>query len=185
MGRPPVELDHLLIGVVGGIQPDKLASMLAGDSDGLHARILFSWPGEPPHRSLSDTAPEAAPFILNALRRLILLPAGSTALLEPISLPLTVQARAAFEQFRRQHYDGKHVLEGRERETWAKAPSQVLRLSGVLAHLDSAGGLRQQFRHRSGASRDRGTLHRRRCRSVEHLSVAARLRLYSPDRPQR
>ena len=39
MGRPPVVLDHLLIGVVGGIQPDKLASMLAGDDDGLHARI--------------------------------------------------------------------------------------------------------------------------------------------------
>ena len=110
-------------------------------TDCMHA-FLFSWPEEPPHRSLSDTAPEAAPFILNALRRLISLPAGTTALLEPITLPLTAEALAAFEQFRQQHYDGKHVLDGRERETWAKAPSQVLRLAGVLAHLDWAGGLR-------------------------------------------
>ena len=33
-------------------------------------------------------------------------------------------------------------FEGRERETWAKAPSHVLRLAGVLAYLDWAGGLR-------------------------------------------
>ncbi len=47
MGRPPVTIDHLLIGVTGGLQPDKLARSFQGDSDGMHARLLFAWPEEP------------------------------------------------------------------------------------------------------------------------------------------
>src|SRR4029078_4499437 len=47
MGRPPVMIDHLLIGMRGGFQPDKLARSFKGDSDGMHARVLFGWPEEP------------------------------------------------------------------------------------------------------------------------------------------
>jgi hypothetical protein len=39
-----VHLDHLLIGVVGGLQPDKLAKSFEGPADGMYARLLFSWP---------------------------------------------------------------------------------------------------------------------------------------------
>jgi Protein of unknown function (DUF3987) len=35
MGRPPIVVDHLLVGVVGGLQPDKLARSFKGDHDGI------------------------------------------------------------------------------------------------------------------------------------------------------
>jgi hypothetical protein len=41
MGRPPISVDHLLVGVVGGLQPDKLARSFKGDLDGMYARVLF------------------------------------------------------------------------------------------------------------------------------------------------
>jgi hypothetical protein len=142
MGRPPVVLDHLMVAVSGGIQPDKLANALAGDDDGLHARLVYAWPAEPPYRPLNDVASEASPFILNALRRLITLPSGSPGQpLEPQSLVLTEDALSAFEAFRRTHFDGRHALAQRELEWWAKGPSQVLRLAGVLTLLDWAGGV--------------------------------------------
>jgi hypothetical protein len=34
MGRPPISVDYLLVGVVGGLQPDKLARSFKGDLDG-------------------------------------------------------------------------------------------------------------------------------------------------------
>jgi Protein of unknown function (DUF3987) len=46
MGRPPVAIDHLLIGITGGLQPDKLVRSFQGDDDGMYARVLFSWPPE-------------------------------------------------------------------------------------------------------------------------------------------
>ena len=47
MGRPPVEVQHLLIPITGGFQPDKLVRSFDGDDDGLYARFLFGWPQEP------------------------------------------------------------------------------------------------------------------------------------------
>ena len=49
-----LEIDHLLVGVVGGFQPDKIVKAFAGDDDGMYARFLFSWPEEAPHRNLID-----------------------------------------------------------------------------------------------------------------------------------
>ena len=62
--------DHLLIGVVGGLQPDKLAKSFEGPADGMYARLLFSWPSDPAYRPLNDEALEVDPDILNALKRL-------------------------------------------------------------------------------------------------------------------
>lgn len=41
MGRM-LAIDHLLIGVVGGMQPDKLVASFKGDHDGKYARVLFA-----------------------------------------------------------------------------------------------------------------------------------------------
>jgi Protein of unknown function (DUF3987) len=35
VNRPPVDVQHLLVGVTGGFQPDKLVRSLDGDADGL------------------------------------------------------------------------------------------------------------------------------------------------------
>jgi hypothetical protein len=47
VGRPPVEVNDLLVGITGGFQPDKLARSFDGDADGMYARICFGWPEEP------------------------------------------------------------------------------------------------------------------------------------------
>ena len=44
--------------------------------------------------------------------------------------------RSSSKSFRYTHHNGKHELDGREREWWAKGPSQVLRLAGVLAFME-------------------------------------------------
>jgi len=41
-GRPPVVLDYLLVGVIGGFQPDKLARAFEGDDDGSSERCAAS-----------------------------------------------------------------------------------------------------------------------------------------------
>ena len=50
-----IRVRNLLIGMVGGLQPDKLAEVFKGAADGMYARFLFSWPPTPPYRELDDT----------------------------------------------------------------------------------------------------------------------------------
>jgi hypothetical protein len=65
MSRSPVDLERLLVGLVGGFQPDKLAKSFDGDADGIYARVLFSWPTEAPYRPLTDTVYEIDPELEN------------------------------------------------------------------------------------------------------------------------
>jgi hypothetical protein len=127
-----VHLDHLLIGVVGGLQPDKLAKSFEGPADGMYARLLFSWPSEPGYRELNDEALEVDPDILNALKRLDGLAEFEDGRLVRRSIRLSEDALAKFEQFRRFVHAEKEAVEGRDREWLAKGPPHVLRLSGTL-----------------------------------------------------
>ncbi len=41
----PIQIDHLTLSISGGIQPDKLNTLLlSGDNDGFSARFLYFWP---------------------------------------------------------------------------------------------------------------------------------------------
>jgi Protein of unknown function (DUF3987)/Bifunctional DNA primase/polymerase, N-terminal/Primase C terminal 2 (PriCT-2) len=136
MGRPPIELEHLLIGMAGGLQPDKLAKSFEGAADGMYARVCFSWPSEPPHRPLSKEAVEVDEEIVVALRRLIDLPSQSEeGYFVYRSIPLSDEALKEFEQFRQFVHEGKKALDGRDREWLAKGPAHVLRLALTLAFL--------------------------------------------------
>jgi Protein of unknown function (DUF3987) len=139
MGRR-LTLPHLLIGVVGGMQPDKLAKCFEGAADGMYARFCFSWPAEPTYRPLADNVAEVEPEIFNALMRLVDLEGGQDrdGGFAPRAIPLSIAALAEFEQFRQFVHAGKHSLDGREREWWAKMPAHALRLAGTLALLDWA-----------------------------------------------
>ena len=65
--RQPVAVDHLLVGLTGGFQPDKLVRTFKGDDDGMYARVLFGWPSDPPYRPLSDDVTEVEPEFQEAL----------------------------------------------------------------------------------------------------------------------
>jgi len=135
MGRPAVAVDHLLIGITGGFQPDKLARSFEGDSDGMHARMLFAWPEEPPYQPLTNDVAEIEPEIQNALARIVDLPSEEDGVFAPRDVWLSDDAVSSFEQFRQFLHSEKNGLDGREREWWAKGPSQVLRLAGTLCYL--------------------------------------------------
>jgi hypothetical protein len=161
MGRPPIMLDNLLVGVVGGLQPDKLSPAFAGDADGMYGRICFAWPSEPAYQPLSDEVAEVEPETVNALSRLIELEAGDAPSFAPRSVPLSGEARETFERFRHFLHQSREALDGREREWCAKGASHVLRLAGTLAYLEwsMVGGLEP--------------------RAVEEAYVAAAVRLWT------
>src|SRR5262249_26172296 len=133
-----VHLDHLLIGVVGGLQPDKLAKSFEGPADGMYARLLFSWPSEPAYRALNDEALEVDPDILNALKRLDDLAEFKDDRLVRHSIGLSERALGEFEHFRQFAHAEKEAVEGRDREWLAKGPAHVLRVAGTLSLLDWA-----------------------------------------------
>jgi hypothetical protein len=138
MGCPPVAVNYLLVGVVGGLQPDKLARSFNGDLDGMYARTLFAWPEDPPYRPLTDEVAEVEPEIVNALSRIIdLAPVGEVDF-APRNICLSPEAAETFERFRELHHLRKDALMGRDREWWAKAPAHVLRLAGTLCYLSWA-----------------------------------------------
>ena len=139
VNSPAINLDHLLIGMVGGFQPDKLARAFEGDDDGFYARICFAWPAEPSYRPLGNDVDEIEPELVNALTRLIRLSEPKDGdVFVPRTLPLSVEAAETFEQFRQELHEGKQALDGREREWWSKGATQVLRLAGTLALLEWA-----------------------------------------------
>jgi Protein of unknown function (DUF3987) len=136
MGRPPVVVKHLLIGITGGFQPDKLSRSFNGDADGMYARVCFAWPPEPSYQRLCNDVAEDEPELINALTRLADLPAGDDEGFAPRRVNLSADAVEFFEQFRQFLHTGKESLDGREREWWAKGGTHVLRLAGTLAYLD-------------------------------------------------
>jgi Protein of unknown function (DUF3987) len=138
MGRPPITVKYLLVGLVGGLQPDKLARSFKGDLDGMYARVLFAWPPDPPYRPLTNEVEEVEPEIVNALSRIIDLTTGGEVDFAPRRIPLSSEAIEAFERFRHFQHHGKDALDGREREWWAKSPAHVLRMAGTLCYLDWA-----------------------------------------------
>jgi hypothetical protein len=131
MGRPPVSLRQLIVGVLGGMQPDKLADVFEGAADGMYARFLFAWPEAAPYRPLTDQADQVDRTILTTLDKLARL---HDAPLRPVLL--TQRAKKQFEALRKRVSTEANLLDGREREWWTKVPSQVLRLAGTLTFLD-------------------------------------------------
>jgi hypothetical protein len=115
MSRPAISIDHLLVGVVGGMQPDKLARSFKGDLDGMTARVLFSWPPEPAYQPLAHDIAELEPEIVNALTRLVELKAdgddASDAEFAPRTVSLSSLAIDRFEQFRQFVHAGKRGLD--------------------------------------------------------------------------
>jgi uncharacterized protein DUF3987 len=131
-----VAIDHLLIGVIGGFQPDKLARAFAGDEDGMYGRFLYGWPSSPDYRPLTNDVSDVEPNFLNALNALIRLPSeNAEGYFAPQDVWLSQGSIEQFEQLRRFIDQTKRGLDGRERQWLVKGETQVLRLAGTLSYL--------------------------------------------------
>ena len=130
------DIPHLLIGVIGGFQPDKLARAFQGDEDGMSGRFLFAWPTTPEYRPLTNEVNEVEPELYVALTALLRLPSeDTTGVFTPRCVPLSDGALAKFEEFRQFVDETKRGLDGRERQWLVKGETQVLRLAGTLAYM--------------------------------------------------
>ena len=97
MGRPSFKLARLLVGVVGGLQPDKLRDVFKAD-DGFYARPLYAWLDMPPYRPLTN-ANAIEDEIVEVFDRL-----DRLARQEPKHIPLSDNALAYFEKLRKLVY---------------------------------------------------------------------------------
>lgn len=125
----PIQIDHLAVSMLGGIQPDRFESLMkAGDDDGLTARFLYVWPKRiPPKR------PERLPSRGMALRAFRKLAALTLMEGDPVTLMLSSDAADLFQNWREQHAENEP--EGRYASWWGKCPGMVLRLALILQHL--------------------------------------------------
>nr|WP_294556277.1 DUF3987 domain-containing protein [uncultured Rhodopila sp.] len=126
-------IPHLTWVILGGIQPDRLAStLLEGDDDGLAERFIYAWPA--PSREVSPPPDgKPLPFELKvALRRLRELPMPDN---EPVVLPFTDDAVAALQVWR---HDVKSMEDdaGGLLQSWiGKLPGIAVRLATIFAHM--------------------------------------------------
>ena len=129
----PIIIPRLTVGVLGGVQPERLADLLKSPDDGLQARFLWLWPDKvPPRRPTRHVDVAAA---LEAFRRLVELPLvpGDDDEMRPFVCSLADDAGDAFDQWRREH--SAVEVPGALGSAYGKAPGHLLRLAMVLEHL--------------------------------------------------
>ena len=131
-GDRSIIIPHLLWGLVGGIQPDRVATqLLAGDDDGLAARLLYGWPAPTPPRRPRRTPDHSA--ALAALRRLAELPWTPP---EPVAVPFSDEAAAALHALREEAADLEQGSAGMFLSWLGKLPGFCLRLALIFQHLE-------------------------------------------------
>ncbi len=139
MGRDPVYIDYLSVGVLGGIQPDKLKSLLfKSDDDGLLARFLPVWPHPAPITRPTSGSDDG--FLSAALERLIALKmhANDDGTLRPWYVPFSEDAANLFQEYRETVRSWEAGAEGLLLSFTGKLPGLAVRLSLILAFLDYA-----------------------------------------------
>ena len=138
----PLRIEHVAVSIVGGIQPDRLATLLMnGDDDGMAARFLYTWPD-----SVRPTRPLNRPdgrLIARALGRLHKLefqhgPEGGRP--QPVTLPVEQTALDVCQVWREQHHAASQSASGLMASSLGKMPGQALRLALVLELLWWAAG---------------------------------------------
>ncbi len=136
-GGESVTIPYMGASIIGGIQPDRLCSLLmSGDDDGLTARFLYVWPvALPPMRPkavMGDAEAYEAFKWLDGLSLQQQVEGG----LKPGVVMLSNAAADVFQDWRVQHV--KDEPEGALSSWWGKMPGMVLRLALVLEMLHAA-----------------------------------------------
>lgn len=129
--------DHCF-SVTGGIQPDRLRSLLthSGDDDGFMSRLLVFWPDTLPGGPIPAGADHAA--MEKALDRIFCIqPDLSNG---RATLTLSSEAHSAFDDWYQTERASRLGTLGRIGSAYGKLPGYVARLAGVLHVLDWAFG---------------------------------------------
>jgi hypothetical protein len=121
--------------------PDRLRQMLTGADDGLAERLIYVWPEPSPigrlvDRGSSDAAKRQA-FLMGVARRLRTLPMGADnrGTPAPIARPLDDEARALFDEVRRDWMIRARATFGLTAGWAGKNPGRALRLALIFEEL--------------------------------------------------
>lgn len=131
-----VKIQHLTVGVIGGLQPEKLAELLMkGSDDGFVARFLMVWP-EPAPLKLSNAAP-ISPKYLNAIRRLNALQMATDEKGDavPVIKMLSHDARMHHFEWQKKNRAESSEVYGLVLSHFGKLPGIVLRLAMAFEYL--------------------------------------------------
>jgi phage/plasmid primase-like uncharacterized protein len=130
---------YFSVSVLGGIQPDKLSSLLLGaDDDGMLARFMPVWPTPAPIKR-PDTAPDED-FAVNAFRRLhgIEMVLDEEERPRPCFIPFNEDARELLTELRQWAREQEAHEHGLLVSFIGKCPGFAIRLALVLAYLEWA-----------------------------------------------
>lgn len=142
----PIIVDHMTVAVLGGTQPDKLASLLVKtDDDGLLARFLTVFPDPVPLARPAAQIDDAR--LRLAIERLRGLPSAfdGSGNKRPFFVPFTPDAADALQEFRKQCRDWEADANGIFKGHIGKLPGLAVRVACVLAHLDWAAQVNSPF----------------------------------------
>ncbi len=145
MGRPSLTIDRLTIGMLGGIQPDRLKSLLfKADDDGLLARFVPIWPEPAPLRRPRISADES--FINRVVERLLSLELVTDENEEtrPWTVSFAEDACELMDTFRQTVRQWEAGAEGLMLSFIGKLPGLVARLSLILGYFDYAAGMGEE-----------------------------------------
>lgn len=141
MGRDPVYVDRLSVGVLGGIQPDRLRSLLMKtDDDGLLARFLPVWPNPAPVKRPDLSYDES--FMENIIHRLLSLHmhTDDNGNVRPWIISFSEDSRVLLDSFRETARGWESGAEGLLLSFIGKLAGLAVRLSLVLGLMEWASG---------------------------------------------
>ena len=138
----PLRIEHVAVSIVGGIQPDRLATLLMnGDDDGMAARFLYTWPDSVrPIRPLNRSDGRLITRALGRLHKLEFQHGPEGERPQPVTLPVEPTALDVFQAWRVQHHAASQSASGLMASSLGKMPGQALRLALVLELLWWAAG---------------------------------------------
>ena len=121
----PIRIQHLLVSVMGGIQPDKLTNLIKGADDGFTSRFLWIWADPiPPFRPLHVMDNTVMTSVFRKLARLAF--SDDTT---PKVINLSEEAANLFQNWRKKHYISEQYIHGLLKSSYGKAPGHLLRIA--------------------------------------------------------
>jgi hypothetical protein len=129
----PIVVPSLSVVIMGGIQPDRLATLvLSGDDDGLAARFIYLWPERIPPQRPRAVAPSGAKA---KLLKLYKLQEQMDENGERIALRFDEDAAAALQKYRTQVAAAESETSGLYLSWLGKLPGMAVRLAIIFEHL--------------------------------------------------
>lgn len=132
-----IDIPFNAVSLIGGIQPDKLNSLvLSGDDDGLAARPIYAWPDVGPPRRPTRSPDNVA--LVSALRRLSDLQFDRDQDGNPKPRTLLLESEAADEfqaWWERIQWNAKQEVTGKLAGAVGKLDGTALRLALVIEHV--------------------------------------------------